>query len=292
MFDKLFRKKSKVVSPRVWLGRVASNTWVGKEAALASLTQGIMGADGRYADPLGLARHQSQVYSQNGEDGIIAEAFRRIGTRDRFFVEIGIGDGQENNTRFLLEQGWRGVWVEGSAEFAQRARDTFAQFIASGHLRLVESLVTAETISALLQDAGVPQEFDFLSLDIDQNTSHVWRALTQRARVVCIEYNASLPAAVPLEVPYDPSSVWDGSNWFGASLKALEQIGTSKQMNLVGCDALGINAFFVASPEADASRFRAPFTAEHHFEPPRYSVVGHAGHPASRVARRWLGGTP
>src|SRR5262245_56964465 len=67
---------------------------------------------GKYADPKHLARHESQVYSQNGEDGIIQEIFRRIGTESRLFIEIGTGDGLECNTTFLLAQGWRGIWVE------------------------------------------------------------------------------------------------------------------------------------------------------------------------------------
>ena len=65
---------------------------------------GIALAQGRYSHPLSLAPHHAQVYSQNGEDGIIAEIFARIGTRDRTFVEIGVENGLQNNTRFLLEQ--------------------------------------------------------------------------------------------------------------------------------------------------------------------------------------------
>src|ERR1700740_3619408 len=65
----------------------------------------------RYADPRNLNRHEFQVFSQFGEDGIIAEIFRRVGTVNRTFLEIGIGDGLQNNTTFLLFQGWRGFWI-------------------------------------------------------------------------------------------------------------------------------------------------------------------------------------
>ena len=43
----------------------------------------------RNRDPKRLAGHGYKVFSQNDEDGIIAEIFRRIGTRDRRFVEFG-----------------------------------------------------------------------------------------------------------------------------------------------------------------------------------------------------------
>ena len=47
----------------------------------------------RYSDPRRLQRYAFQVCSQNGEDGIICEIFRRLGTTDRVFAEVGIGDG-------------------------------------------------------------------------------------------------------------------------------------------------------------------------------------------------------
>lgn len=247
-----------------------------------------MGADDRYTHPLSLARHHGQVYSQNGEDGMLAEIFRRIGLPEQpFFVEIGIENGQQNNTRLLVEQGWNGVWIDGSANAVAEARHTFAEFIQVGTLRIIHSLVNAENINALLEEAGVPDNITLLSLDIDQNTSYVWRAIRRRTQVACIEYNASLPPSIDVEVPYDPFAVWDETNWFGASLKALERIGTDKGLSLVGCDFIGANAFFVVDDQA-RGKFREPFTAETHYEFPKYPVFGHSGHPPSRQAKRWV----
>src|SRR5215203_1913120 len=98
---------------------------------------------GRYTHPLSLCRHHGQVYSQNGEDGIIAEIFRRIGERDRFFVEIGTENGLQNNTRFLLERGWKGVWID--ADFAD-AGELFAGFVSGGALTLIKAGVTVENV--------------------------------------------------------------------------------------------------------------------------------------------------
>lgn len=246
-------------------------------------------AEGRYAHPLSLARHHAQVYSQNGEDGMIAEAFRRIGTVNRVFVEIGVEDGQQNNSRLLLEQGWTGVWVDGNPDMLAAARATFAGYVERGALRLIAGDVGVETVNALLAGAGLPETVDFLSLDIDQNTSHAWRALRLRARVACIEYNAALPPTVALEVPYDAAQRWTNSNWFGASLKALEQIGAAKAMHLVGCDLNGVNAFFVDARLTDG-RFMPPFAAAAHYEPLRLTAVRRYGHPPSKLARSWVAG--
>ncbi len=62
------------------------------------------------ADPKRLGGYGFSTYSQNDEDGILQEIFRRIGTTNRKFIEFGCGDGLENNTTYLLLSGWRGVW--------------------------------------------------------------------------------------------------------------------------------------------------------------------------------------
>jgi len=239
-------------------------------------------ADGRLTDPLSLLRHHAQMFSQNGEDGIIAEIFRRIGTRDRVFVEIGIETGMQCNTRLLLEAGWRGVWVEGDPAKAEAAAVSFRHFRESGALTIVAGILSPANVEAVFDRAGVPPVFDFLSLDIDRHTQHIWRAMQRRCRVACIEYNASIPPSLSLEVPYDPARSWDGSNRYGAGLKTLELIGAAREMALVGCDASGTNAFFVAAAEA-AGRFRAPFTAETHWEAPKYKLPEHAGHPPCQM---------
>lgn len=254
--------------------------------ALQQYLGAINAADGRHADPLSLERHRAQVYSQNGEDGMIAEIFRRIGEGGRTFVEIGVENGKQNNTRLLLEQGWRGVWIEGHPDHAAQAAARMKDAVASGALRIVCAMATPEGIDGLLEAAGLPEVIDFLSVDIDQNTTHVWRGLQRRARAVCVEYNASLPAAVALEVPYVPGGAWDGTNWFGGSLKAIERIGAAKGLHLVGCDPTGVNAFLVDAGET-AGKFRAPFTAENHVTPALFGFVSHLGHRPSDVERRW-----
>src|ERR1700761_6439377 len=76
----------------------------------------------RFKDPLRLLASGYKAFSQNQEDGMIAEVFRRIGTTSKRFIEFGVQDGLECNSGFLLMQGWRGAWIEGAADNAARAR--------------------------------------------------------------------------------------------------------------------------------------------------------------------------
>lgn len=232
----------------------------------------------RYDDPKKLNRHEFQVFSQGGEDGIVSEIFRRIGTTERVFVEIGIGDTLENNTIYLLSLGWSGFWIDGGAEAARLARRHFVVPMKEGRLRFTQALVTAENVKDLLRGMNVPTEFDLLSLDIDRNTYWVWAALGQfKPRAVVMEYNPLWPPEAEWKVPYDPNRPWNETAYFGASLKAMELLGRKLGYVLVGCSLSGVNAFFVRA-DLVGDKFHSPFSAENHYEPSRYYLLHRGGH--------------
>jgi hypothetical protein len=237
----------------------------------------------RYKDPLRLPRYAFQVNSQNGEDGILQEIFRRIGTQDKIFVEIGVGDGAQNNTAFLLSLGWRGYWIDGNAAFTQTLKN---RTDLAGCVTAHAAYVSRESIRSLFAEMNIPTEFDLFSLDVDQNTYYIWEALRQyRPRVVVVEYNASIPPQINWKVNYAAGRVWDGSQNFGASLKAYEILGAQMGYALVGCDFTGSNAFF-ARQDLIAEKFAAPFTAENHYETPKYGYVNWRGRRKTTILDR------
>lgn len=236
----------------------------------------------RYSDKKRLLWAEQQVFSQHGEDGILREIFHRIGETDRFFVEIGIGNGLENNTAYLLLKGWSGMWVEGNAADLAYARREFQGVIEARRLRVIESFVSRDNIAGTLSDAGVPTEFDLLSLDIDRNTWFIWEALAHlRPRVVVVEYNPAFPPGDEWCVDDQPQATWNASIYFGASLKSWEKLATRLGYDLVGCDTTGTNAFFVRS-DLTKAHFREPFTSENHYEPPRYFLNRYHSFPHRR----------
>lgn len=233
----------------------------------------------RAAEPKRLLRHGFKVYSQHDEDGITEEIFNRVGTTNRFFVEFGVGDGLENGTAYCLLKGWGGVWIDGSAVCVDAIEKNFRPFIDAGRLRVRYSFITAENIEQLFSELRVPAEFDLLSIDIDNNDYWVWQAIRNYSpRVVAVEYNASFKQTAACVVPYSPTNIWNHTNYFGASLKALEGLGRQKGYSLVGCNYTGVTAFFVRD-DLVGDRFAAPFTSENHYEPPRYFVRMPNGHP-------------
>jgi hypothetical protein len=232
----------------------------------------------RYHDPRRLSHFEAQVLSQNGEDGVLAEIFTRIGTTDRRFVECGVGNGLENNTAYLLMRGWRGDWFELDETSIRSIRQSFSRPLAEGRLRVHRERLTMENGTPSFERAGVPPEFDLLSLDIDRNTSFLWQGLSVfRPRVVVIEYNSNVPPSDVWTVEYDAALGWNRTLYFGASLKALEGIGRTLGYTLVGCETSGVNAFFVRD-DLVGTHFSGPFTAEFHYEPPRYYLARTWGH--------------
>jgi hypothetical protein len=107
--------------------------------------------------------------------------------------------------------------------------------------------VAAENINLLFRKYAVPRELDLLSIDIDGNDYWVWRALSAEYRpLVCIiEYNASYPPGEAVTIDYDRAFQWQKTDYFGASLDALAQLGESKGYDLAYCESHGVNAVFV-----------------------------------------------
>jgi hypothetical protein len=236
----------------------------------------------RYNDPLRLTRFGYKAYSQNDEDGIIAEIFNRVGVANKSFIEFGVGTGVECNTIWLLMQGWSGLWMEGSEAHCQTLRTTHANWLENNALSLCEAFITAENINSLISQRYFNCEVDLLSIDIDYNDYWAWEAINLvNPRVVVIEYNATWAPPAAITVPYAPDAKWNGSNYFGASLNALANLGNTKGYELVGCCFAGANAFFVRKDLLKGKFFRPGVVAEH-YEPARYHVSPLlVGHPAA-----------
>lgn len=183
------------------------------------------------------------ITSQNGEDGVLAEIVRRVGSSARTFVEFGVESGAEGNCICLADiRGWTGWFLEADGSMF---RQLAAKYAWSDRVHTLQEFLTPANVDAVLMRAGVPSEIDVLSIDIDGADCLVWNALEAvRPRIVVIEYNAALDPLVPL-VPRDPSKTWDGTQNFGSSLAAMLLVADRKGYDLVHLESAGVNAFFV-----------------------------------------------
>jgi hypothetical protein len=230
-----------------------------------------------------------KVYSQNDEDGILAEIFSRLKIPSGTFCEIGVENGLECNTLYLIHKGWRGCWLERNENQRAPISTAFASLIHSGRLVLGLGVITPDNVGGAIA-AGLraikrgPQELDFLSIDIDGMDIYLWEALAFSPKVICIEYNAKFPPPLVKQPVLDAQNVWRGGDYMGSSLSALCETGRKKGYTLVGTNIVGGNAFFVRNDLA-GDLFEADATPEHLYNPPRYWLyfdhfIGGIGHNA------------
>ena len=254
---------------------ILTSSYVGGGIAYERLTRK------RLDDEKCLELYGFKVYSQNDEDGIIEEIFNRIGTTNKIFVEFGVSNGLECNSHYLLHKGWRGLWIEGSRKHFDEMFARFFPVIRIGQLGCINAFITKNNINDLIQSAKISGEIDLLSIDIDGNDYYVWEAINVvRPRAVVIEYNAKFPPNHAWTQAYNEKHGWDGSDWHGASLKALELLGRQLGYRLVGTNLSGVNAFFVRQ-ELAGENFIHPPTAEALYNPARFNKQQYVnGHPA------------
>jgi hypothetical protein len=190
-----------------------------------------------------------RVFSQFGEDGILQYLIHACGVTEESFVEFGVEDYTEANTRYLLVQhNWRGLVMDGSEANVARIRSDAIYW--RHDLTAVAAFIDRDNIDALIRDHGFAGDIGVLSVDIDGNDYWVWERIDcVRPVIVVAEYNALFGPRRAVTVPYDPGFQRGKAHYshlyWGVSLKALCVLAERKGYRFVGCNSNGNNAFFV-----------------------------------------------
>lgn len=211
-----------------------------------------------------------KVFSQWDEDGIIQYLISHIPIRNKTFVEFGVEDYEESNTRFLLlNDHWQGVVLDASESdirFIQTDK-IYWEF----DLQAKWAWITRENIDSLLRESGFHEDVGLLSIDIDGNEYWVWEAIQSiRPRIVIVEYNSLFglqPVSVPYQEDFHKLSAHYSGLYYGCSLAALCHLARTKGYVLVGSNVWGHNAVFIRSDVG--SEFKG-LTAEEVYVPSKY----------------------
>jgi len=179
---------------------------------------------------------ESKIFSQNGEDGIIMKLLELLyeSNEDKYYVEFGVENGKECNTRILREKyGWSGLQMDGSNE--------------SSTINLRREFIMKENIVELFQKYNVPYNINILSVDIDFNDFYCLKEILKMytCDIIICEYNGTHLPDEDKIVIYDKNGGWDYTNYFGTSLLSLYKLGEKHNYSLVYCDNNGVNSFFI-----------------------------------------------
>ena len=229
-----------------------------------------------------LSLFESKGFSQNGEDGITMKLLELIYNGDnenKFYVEFGVENGRECNTRILWEMyNWKGLQMDGGNE-----NDT---------INLRKEFIMKENILDLFNKYNVPQHINLLSVDIDFNDFYCLKEILTgyTCDIIICEYNSTHLANEDKIVLYDKYGSWDGTNYFGASLLALAKLGTKYNYSLIYCDNNGVNCFLIHNDIINNKglKFQNVGDITQIYKPARYGYGPNGGHPQDPYYRHHI----
>jgi hypothetical protein len=203
----------------------------------------------RRSHPNPLTRFGKSCFSQADEDGITLEIVRRLEITDGTYAEFGVCDGLENNTLILAALGWRGFWVD--------IRTPKFDFQQSTKFTMIQEFITLDNVIQLASRGTnflKTKDLDVVSLDLDGNDFYIVQSLLGsgiKPKLFIVEYNGKFPPPIHFEIPYNPNQIWQGDDYYGASLTSFNELFSDFGYRLICCNAqTGVNAFFIRSDKA------------------------------------------
>ncbi len=213
-------------------------------------------------------KYAQHFFSQTDEDGLTIEIIGRVSTSSRpTFLELGVGDGLENNSLILLSLGWEGSWYGGEKLAFDHNQ--------SQRLKFKMQWIDKDNIIDIYQESlsyNRTSQHEIISIDLDGNDLDITEKLLKfgaKPNLFICEYNGILPPQSNWKMEYNGEHRWEGDSYFGASLGAFVELFKSHGYFLCACNPqTGSNAFFVRSeyrnkfpdiPNSISDIYQSPF---------------------------------
>lgn len=190
-----------------------------------------------------------KVFSQWGDDGIIQWLILNLDLKEKTFVEFGVENYSESNTRFLLmNNNWSGLVMDGSFKKVKQIKNSY--YYWKHELTAIASFIDSDNINKLISSGFSDKKLGLLHIDIDGNDYWIWKAIdVVDPDIVIVEYNSVFGIERPITIPYDKNFIRSAAHpsclYYGTSLKALYILASVKGYAFIGCNSAGNNAYFV-----------------------------------------------
>lgn len=190
-----------------------------------------------------------KIFSQFGDDGIIQWLINNIEIDNEFFVEFGVENYKEANTKFLMfNNNWSGFVMDGSSDNIEnlKKQDYFWKY----NLIAKDVFITKDNINNLLLEQNINPNIGLLHIDLDGNDYYIFNEINCiNPNILILEYNSLFGIDREISVPYredfNRTKAHYSNLFFGASLKALYSLAYKKGFIFIGCNQAGNNAYFV-----------------------------------------------
>ena len=203
-----------------------------------------------------------KVYSQSGEDGIIDYLLYMLNIKKPKFIEIGVGNYYEANTRFFFERSsCKGLVIDIIKDFEKEVRDNVNLW--KGDLKIVEKEINSKNILNTLKENGFYEDIDLFSIDIDGVDYWVLKELPNEfSKIIVAEYNSCFGDKLMVSVPnikgFQRKKYHYSHLCFGTSIKALTDLLSKKGYIFLGTNLLRTNAFFILKKFKDKINLNLP----------------------------------
>lgn len=194
--------------------------------------------------------YEFKIFSQFGDDGLIQYLAKNLNIENKIFIEFGVENYMESNTRFLMmNDNWEGFVMDGSTKAMERL--TKRRWFWKYNLTCKSIFITKENINDLMQSTGY-SNIGLLHIDIDGNDYYILEEMDLsklNPSIIIMEYNSVFGNDRAITVPYKKDFIRTKAHYsnlfFGASLPALTMLAEKKGYALVCCNLAGNNAYYV-----------------------------------------------
>jgi hypothetical protein len=193
--------------------------------------------------------YEFKVFSQFGDDGIIQYLISKVPIVNKTFIEFGVEDFFESNSRFLMmKDNWEGFVIDGGPENINRLKSS--DFYWKYNLGAECSFITKENINSLLEKSGFDHDLGILSIDLDGIDYWIWKEINKYSpRILILEYNSVFGPdnhwSIPYSADFQRLKAHYSGIYSGVSLASMYELSETKGYDFVGSNLAGNNAYFV-----------------------------------------------
>ena len=202
--------------------------------------------------------YEFKVFSQFGDDGIIQFLIRRLNINQSSFIEFGVSDYKESNTRFLLmNNNWSGFVIDGSVDNIKMLKSQY--YFWKYDLQALSAFITCKNINKLISKSNF-NDIGLLHIDLDGNDYWIFKSLDLsniNPKIIIIEYNSVFGnhrfITTPYKSDFDRTQAHYSNLYCGASLGAIVHLAKLRGYSFIGCNLNGNNSYFIKNDLLDIS---------------------------------------
>ncbi len=202
--------------------------------------------------PIEINDIEFKIFSQFGDDGIIQYLINKLEIEEKYFnfIEFGVENYLESNTRFLLiNNNWSGLILDASEKNIYQIKNS--SFFWKYDLEAKSCFINKSNINNILLESKLDKNnIGILSIDIDGNDYWVWKEISViDPLIVIIEFNSvfgfNQKVSVPYKENFSRTKAHYSNLFWGASIEAFKFLAAQKGYEFFSTNSAGNNAYFI-----------------------------------------------